>query len=155
MYVCVHGNIAEFCKERGLTPVEVWTGELSEYTGKHSILVTDSDISKQEYTYLKGELLTRGIVLISTKYEDAEYLKYFAERKKPCRQPFGLRVRDGEIVKNTREMVVVRRILELYDDGLSLRAISEDKDVRRSDGRKLSIGTINNIIKNRRKYEDE
>lgn len=162
MLVCVHGNCAEFCKERGLTPVEVWTGELSEYRGKHSMIVTDSDIPKHEYYYLKGELLTRGIVLISTRYEDdeefSEYLEYFAARKKSGRlgrQPFGLCVRDGKVVHNPHQIGVVRRVLELYDEGLTLRAISEDKGVRRPDGRKLSIGTVYNIIKNRRKYEDE
>lgn len=159
MLVCVHGNVAEYCKEKGLTPVEVWSGELSEYRGKQPMLVTDADISKHEYYYLKGDFLTRGIILISTRYEDdeelSEYLKYFAARKKSSRQPFGLRFRDGRIVRNEREMVVVRRILELHDEGLSLRAIGEDEGVRRPDGRKFSIGTISNIIKNRRKYEDE
>lgn len=161
MLVCVHGNCTEYCKEHGLTPVEVWSGELSKYRGKHSMLVTDADIPKREYYYAKCELLTRGIVLISTRYEDdedlSEYLEYFAARKKGDRlgrQPFGLRVRDGVIVQNPREMVVVRRILELWDEGLTLRAICEDEGVRRPDGRKFCIATINNIIKNRRKYED-
>jgi hypothetical protein len=161
MLVCVHGNVAEYCKAKGLTPVEVWTGELSEYRGKHSMLVTDADISKHEYYYLKCEYLTRGIVLLSTRYEDdedlMEYIEHFAERnkeKRRGRQPFGLRVRDGKIVKIPREMVVVRRILELYDEGWTLRAISDDESVRRPDGSYISIGTINNIIKNRRKYED-
>ena len=162
MLVCIHGNVVEFCKERGLTPVEVWTGELSEYRGKHSMLVTDSNISKNEYYYLKGEFLTRGIVLISTRYEDneelSEYLEYFAARSKGegrGRQSFGWRVIDGLVVPNPREMAVVRRILELYDEGLTLRAICEDEGVRHIDGRKLSVGTIHRIIKNRRKYEDE
>lgn len=162
MLVCIHGNAVEFCKERGLTPVEVWTGELSEYRGKHSVLVTNSDISKNEYYYLKGELLTRGIVLISTRYEDdqeiSEYLEYFAARSKGDgrgRQPFGWRVIDGLIVPNAHEMAVAHRILKLYDEGLTLRAIGEDKEVCHVDGRKLSVGTIHRIIKNRRKYEDE
>ena len=160
MLVCVHGNCTEYCKEKGLIPVEVWSGELSEYRGKHSMLITDADISKKEYYYVKCKLLEKGVVLLSTRYEDdedlTEYMEYFAARnKKIGRQPFGLRVRDGKIVKIPREMEVVHRILELYDEGRSLRAISEDESVRRPDGRKLSIGMINNILNNRRKYEDE
>jgi intein-encoded DNA endonuclease-like protein len=50
---------------------------------------------------------------------------------------------------------VVRRILELRDSGCAYREIREDAGVHHRDGRKLSISTIQIIVKNREEYEKE
>ncbi len=148
MKICIHGDIAEICKKRGIVPTEVWTGKLSEYNGICCTVVTDSDISKKEFYELKGEFRARGIELISTRYSDEE-------PKRIGRQPFGWRVFNGEIVEDAFEIEVALRAIELHDRGLTLRAISEDEDIcRPSDGSRLSSGTIYNIIKNRKKYEN-
>lgn len=162
MLVCVHGNVAEYCKARNMIPVEEWKGELSEYRGETRVLVTDSDISKHEYYYLKGEFRTRGIELISTRHEDdeelSEYIKYFVARQKTGRlgrQPYGWCVRDGDVVAIPSRIAVAKKIIKLYDEGLSLRAICEDESIRHPDGRKFSVSMVHVIVKNRRKYEDE
>ena len=140
MMVCAHGDVAKFCAERDMHIVDVWTGELSEYAGDSPVLVTDADISEHEYYFLKGELLSRGIELISTRYKDdkllSEFLVYSNSRRK--------KKYTGRPGFSDRE--VIAKILELHSAGLSLRKIQETEGVRWGDGRKLSISTIAKVI---------
>ena len=70
MIVCGHGNVFDFCKNRDMVVCEVWDGDLENYKGNCRVLVTDQDMSEQEYYYQKGKLLGRGIELIHTRYKD-------------------------------------------------------------------------------------
>lgn len=69
------------------------------------------------------------------------------------RQPFGFCKNNGKIVEVPNRIVVARRIIELRDAGMKLEKIREDESVRWPDGRKLSLDTINRILKNRSLYE--
>lgn len=143
MMVCAHGDVTEFCKERDMVICETWSGELCAYRGPCRVLVTDSDMSENEYYFLKGELLAKGIELVSTRYKDdkllSEFIVFAASR----------RVRSGG--RPPFENVdVIRRIRELSAAGLSLRAIREDEQVRHSDGRKLSISTISKYVRGKK-----
>lgn len=159
MIVCGHGNVFDFCKDRDMVVCEVWDGDLESYRGNCRVLVTDQDMSEQEYYYQKGKLLGRGIELISTRYKDdklmTEFLAYQAERRKEKyggRQPFGFR-RVGDEIREIPEMIAVaRKIVEMKDAGATLREIHESEGVCHMDGRKISISTIQQIIKNREKY---
>ena len=140
MMVCAHGNVTEYCKDRDMVICEVWDGDIREYKGDCRVLVTDSDISEQEYYFLKGELLGKGVELISTRYKDnellSEFLAYSVKRRRVHyrgRRPY--------------DAVVVQRIKELQSSGMTLRAIRDDDIVRRYDGKKLSISTIARILK--------
>lgn len=161
MIVCGHGNVSDFCAERDMVVCERYEGDLSDYRGSCTVVVSDQDMSEGEYYYLKGSLLNRGIELISTRYKDnpamLEYLAYMKERQREKyggRQPFGYYRRNGEVIENPEMMAVVRRILELRDAGITLRGIQEDAGVHHPDGRKISISTIQQIIKNRDRYEN-
>lgn len=160
MIVCAHGNVADFCKEHGMDIHETWNGDISDYSGSCRVLVTDSDIPEMEYYFVKSELMAKGVELVSTRYQDNEfltrYLMYANERRREkynSHLPFGLCHRNGEVIENAGKMVAVRRILELRDAGVTLRDIREDEFVRRPDGKKLSISTIQKIIKNRKIYK--
>ena len=145
MMVCAHGKVTEFCEKRDMVICDEWNGNLRDYDGPCRILVTDSDISENEYYFLKGELLGRGIELISTRYKDneglIEFLMYAHNRRK-TRNSGGRQKFDNE--------EVITRILELREKGLPLRAIRDDVRVRHPDGRKLSISTISNIIRSKK-----
>lgn len=140
MMVCAHGNVTEFCKDRDMVICDTWDGDIRDYRGPCRVLVTGDDMTEQEYYFAKGELLAKGIELISTRHKDdkllSEYLVYANDRRKHRRggrQPFS----DTE---------VIQRILELRGMGLTLRAIREDEGVRYRDGRKLSVSTIKKIV---------
>lgn len=147
MMVCAHGNVAKFCEEREMSICDVWDGDIRKYNGVCRVLVTDSDISESEYYFLKGELLAKGIELISTRYKDdkllSKYLVYSASRRKA---KYGGRkaIVGGDVVS---------RIRELRLSGMTLRAIREDEKVRRPDGRKLSISTIQKYIRDEKEEE--
>jgi hypothetical protein len=119
---------------------EKYEGEIRDYEGLCCVLVTDAEISEAEYYYLKGEFLARGYELVSTRYTDeklfSEYLIYANSRKKKSGGKKS--AIDGKIIQN---------ILKLRDEGKTLRGIREHESVRHPDGRKLSISTIQNIIK--------
>lgn len=144
MMVCAHGNVAEYCADKGMEIVATWDGKILDYRGKCPVLVTDSEMSENEYYFLKGEMYSRGVELISTKHKDnkqmSEYLAYAAERRSA---KSGGRPR-------FEDPVVSQRVLELRSKGLSLRAIQESEGVRHPDGRKLSLNTINNIIRSKK-----
>ena len=164
MVVCSHGNVSEFCEKHNMIPVEQYVGSLEDYTGECRIVVTDRDMSENEYYYLKGLLLARGVDLISVYHKDDEkvlgVVGYMAqraqERRKQTyggRQPFGWIRRNGVVEENPAMMAVARRIIELNDVGYTLRGIQDDSGVHHPDGRKISVSTIQQIIKNRDKYE--
>lgn len=160
MIVCGHGDVFDFCKDRDMVVCEVWDGDLENYKGNCRVLVTDQDMSEQEYYFQKGKLLGRGIELIHTRYKDdklmTEFLAYQAERRKEKyggRQPFGYRKIGDEIQEIPEMIAVARKIIEMKDAGATLREIHECEGVCHMDGRKISVSTIQQIIKNRGKYE--
>lgn len=147
MTVCAHGDVIDFCDEHDMVICDKWEGKLCEYNGPCRVLVTDSDISENEYYYLKGELLAKGIELISTRHRDdkklSEYLVYASGRRKSRRT--GRRPFEDESV--------IQRIHELRAKGMSIRSIQMAKGICRSDGSRLSTSTIFKIIKNRKNEE--
>ena len=162
MLVCAHGDVTEFCENRNMFICDKHDGEIKDYKGVCRVLVTDKDMTPAEYYFLKGEMLGRGIELISTMHNDsalmAELISSQAMRKKKNysgRQPFGFQLKDGAVMPTTEGMAVVQRIFEMRDAGYTLRQIQAEKDVHHPDGRKISISTIQQIIKNRNKYENE
>ena len=157
MMVCAHGDVAEYCEGKDMIICDKWDGDLREYSGMCRVIVTDIDVSKNEYYFLKGELLAKGIELISTRHKDdelmSEYLVYAASRQREkygARVPFGYHRVNGEIVEHPENMAVARRIRELKKAGFSLAQIREDEGARKPDGSRLSISTIQKIIKNER-----
>ena len=161
MLVCKHGEVSAYCAERDMVICEQYTGNLEDYDGNCRVLVTDQRMGENEYYFLKGKLLARGVELVSIWYKDnkllSEFLAYQAERRKENyngRQPFGFQRKNGEVTENPEMMKVVRRILDLRDAGMSYRLIREDEGVHHPDGRKISVDTIRQIIKNRGRYEE-
>lgn len=160
MIVCAHGDVTDFCKKHHMVIVETHEGDLLDYSGKARILVTDQKITEVEYYFVKGELIKRGVELVSTIHKDnVELLKltpYMSRREKSGgRSKFGFQKVDGEEVLTETGRAVVKRILELRDAGYYYRDICDDEGVHYPDGRKLNISTIQIIIKNRKIYEKE
>ena len=148
MIVCAHGEVTEYCESRDMIIMERYTGDIENYCGVCPVLVTDREMSSGEYYYLKGKMLARGVELVSTRYVDTENLvqgtvKEVSEKRRG-RRKFG----DG----SEAEMAVVRRIFELRDAGVTMREISEDPEVHRMDGERMSVSTIQTILNNREKY---
>ena len=164
MVVCGHGKVDNFCAKHGMIIVDRCNGTVLDYDGVCKVVVTDREMSEQEYYYLKGRMLARGYELVSTIHKDtgfaATLITYHARkenegksRKFGGRCKFGFHRVNGETVPQEEKMVVVRRIFELRDKGYTLSAIQDDEGVRHIDGRKLSLSTIQLIIKNRKEYE--
>lgn len=162
MIVCGHGDVTEYCKAHDMAVCETWGGDLENYRGGCRVLVTDQDMSEQEYYYIKNKLMSRGVELISTRHKDnpamLSYLAYAAERRKEKyggRQPFGYR-KVGTEIREIPEMIdVARKIIMLKDAGATLRQIHEAAGICHPDGRKISVSTIQQIIKNRERYEND
>lgn len=162
MRVCAHGDVTEYCETRDMIICEIWDGIIDDYNGSCRILVTDREMSENEYYYLKGKMLGRGIELISTRHKDnklmTEFLAYQAKRRKRAysgRQPFGYR-RVGNEIREIPEMIdVARKIIMLRDAGATLRKIRDFEGIRHTDGRKISVDTIRQIIANRKRYEND
>ena len=145
MLVCAHGEVSEYCKNRDMIIMERYTGKIENYRGGCRVLVTDLDMSLNEYCYLKGMMLAHGTELVSTRYVDSENLVYSIDkRENRGRRKFG---DDSEA-----EMAVVRRIFEMRDAGHTMKEISEDENVRYLDGRRMTVSTIQVILDNRNKY---
>lgn len=161
MFVCAHGEISEFCKNYDVIVAEEYDGEIEEYAGVFPVLVTDAEMTEAEYFYLKGKMLAKGVELVSTRHSDmecmTEILAYHAkgQPKKGGRQKFGFVCDNGVMRLHEEGKEVVRRILELRDSGCAYREIREDAGVHHRDGRKLSVSTIQIIVKNREEYEKE
>lgn len=157
--VCAHGEVGEFCEKHDLVVCERYDGDIEAYNGSCRTLVTDQSMSQSEYYYIKDKLMRRGIDLISIDHKDThemlEFLGYVASRRKEKyggRQPFGYQKRNGVVVENGAMMYVARRIIELRDSGMTLREIQEFPEIHHADGRKISVSTIQQIIKNRERY---
>ena len=158
--VCGHGDVAEFCARMEMVVCEEYDGDIADYNGGCRVLVTAQDLPEMEYYMLKGKLMGRGIELISSRWIDdprmiALLVCQVQNRKEKYggRQRFGYRRRGGQVEEIPGSMAVARRILELRDAGHTLRSIQEDENVHHPDGRKISVSTIQQIIKNREKYE--
>lgn len=157
--VCAHGDVKEFCESKDLLICSEYDGELTDYHGGCRVLITDQRMTKTEYYYHKDLLMRRGVNLISTEHEDTpemlEYLAYSADRRKEKyggRQPFGFQRRNGVVVENTTLIAVARNVIDMRDTGMTLREIHESPEIRHLDGRKISVSTIQQIVKNREKY---
>lgn len=163
MIVCLHGDAIDFCKNHDMVIGGMYVGEIEDYDGAIKVLVTDQEMSRHEYFFLKGKLFARGVELVSTRYKDddlvSEFLMYSAGREQKNRHGgryrFGYHNKNGEIKLHESGRAVVKRIFELRDRGFTYRAISEDAGVHHLDGGKLSISTIQIILQNREKYEEE
>ena len=156
MIVCAHGEVSEFCEKSGLTIYEHYTGELENYAGTCPVIVTDREMTKNEYYYLKMKLLRRRIELVSIHHKDedlSEFVVYMSQRqrkeKRGGRLPFGFTSNGVD----EKKIAVARRIIKLRDSGYTYKQIQEDPEVHHGDGRELSISTIQVILGNRSKYE--
>lgn len=155
MIVCAHGNVSEYCDSRGMVIAETWEGDFREYCGKCSIIVTDADISEAEYYFEKGKLLAVGIELISTRYTDdpkvVNYITYAMSRDdgKKRRVAFGYRRKGERLVEVPEEMAVIAKIRGLSNQGMTIREIQAADGVCYTDGRRLSVSMIHNILKRR------
>lgn len=151
MIVCAHGDVEKYCLDRGMVICAQHIGAIESYEGSCRVLVTDADMSENEFYALKLKMLRRGVELVSTRHSDeamAEFVAYLAQSEK--REKHGGRRMFG--LKSGEEMAVVYRIFELRDAGCTLKEISEDPGVGYLDGRKMSLSTIQTILKNRNKY---
>lgn len=159
MIVVAHGDVDRYCSEHDMVIGERYEGDLRGYKGCCP-LVTDADIAKNEYFYIKYKMLLRKVQIISTRWasvELAEFVAYCAEqeskhRKERGRVMFGCRRLGGMIVDDPAGMRVVNRIFELRDSGATYERIRNDEGVHHLDGRKMSISTIQVILGNRDKY---
>ena len=160
MYVIAHGNVDQYCADRGWAVAGRYDGALVEIKNIiPPVVVTDEALDKNEYYYLKYLLLKRGVELISVWFEPSEttdFLVYLNQRERDRsrrgRLPFGFMVKNGEVVENPETISVARRIVALRDAGCTYKQIQDDDLVRYPDGRKMSISTIQVILKNRNKY---
>ena len=163
MIVAAHGNVDEYCENHDMTVVERYGGKVEDYSGGCAVLVTDNCSDVNEYYYLKYKMAKRKIELVSTHWGEGnreDFVAYLnqheAEERKRLyagRLPFGFRRVDGQVVADREAMAVARRIIALRDAGKTYRDISEDSLVRFPDGRRMSISTIQVILRNRGKYE--
>ena len=158
MIVIAHGDVVEYCAAHGMTIVDKYVGELEEYDVRGTILVTAEQLEKHEYYYLKYKMLRRKVELICVHWCDSEFrefVEYVAARETGRyigRLPFGFRRIGGETVADERGVAIARRIITMRDSGATYKAIQEDPDVHHLDGRRMSISTIQVILKNRSKY---
>lgn len=163
MVVAAHGSVDAYCLEHGMTIGERYTGKVEDYRGSHLILVTDNCDSLNDYYYQKHKLRRRGVELVSTHWRNedvAAFVEHLTEREAEERKrvfsgrtAFGFRRVNGEDVEIPAAMVVARRIIAMRDAGATYKLIAEDPDVAYPDGRRMSISTIQVILKNREKYE--
>jgi hypothetical protein len=113
------------------------------------VLVTDEELTRYEYCFWKGYLAARGIELVSTRHEDGpELSKCFVKLpgQSKARQPFGYRMTNGVVSLIPGYGEVIERIVELREQGYTLRRIQEDEKVCHPDGRRLSLTTIDNVL---------
>ena len=163
MVVCAHdnhGKVAEFCEAHEMKILEWYTGNLRDcHKGDCTVVVTDQAMSRQEYDSLKCTLFGRGLELVSTDWTDDEVILALLRqtieyrKRRGGRQMFGFTKKNGVIVEIPEMMEVARRVIELRDAGITLKGIRADSGVHHPDGKKISMSTIQLIIKNRDKYE--
>lgn len=164
MIVAAHGNVDEYCEAHGMTIVERYSGDVLEYRGGCGVLVTDNCEDQNDYYYTKYRLMLRKVELVSTHWGDEgveEFVRYLGERelvdrkKFAGRLAFGFRRMNGVVVEDPVSIGIARRIIRLRDLGWTYKQIQEDDGVGYPDGRKMSVSTIQVILKNRGKYESE
>lgn len=161
MIVCGNGDVAAYCRDHDMVVYEQYDGDPIDYRGNCAVLVTDREMPRAEYYYVKCELMGRGVELVSIHHTDdeimSEFLAYAAERRKKrygTRQMFGYYRKNGVVLPREDSLAVVRHIFALRDAGCTLRTIQEDPEVHHPDGRRLSLATIQKILKDRGKYEE-
>lgn len=158
--VCAHGDVDLFCKRHGLEISERYDDEITRYSGGCDVIVTAQKMSKNEYYCLKMTMLRRRIDVVSVYFCDkdlTEFVEYMSSKRRPKyggRLPFGFRREGGGIVRNPHEIAVVRRIECLRASGKSYREIVEDDGVRHTDGRKLTLTMVRNILMNLERYSE-
>lgn len=161
MIVVAHGNVDAYCSDHDMVIGERYTGDLLEYKGSCPIVVTDADVSKNEYFYMKYLLLRRSVELVSTRWvsvELSEFVAYVVEQESKNRKRyggrllFGMRKIGGAVIGDPELFPVVERIIELRDQGATYAEIKSDPEVHRADGGELPISTIQTILNNRDKY---
>lgn len=159
MIVCSHGNVGDYCKEYDMIATETHTGEILDYDGICRVIVTDQEMTENEYYSLKGLMLSKGYELVSVHHTDKRCLvnliihmtaKDLEARKKKFagRYMFGTNA-DGWI-PGMRD--VVMKIFDLKEVGFSLRQIKACPDVHHPDGRSVSISTIRNVLEKKEEY---
>ena len=160
MVVCAHGDVAGFCEVHEMQILETYIGDITEYHKSNcSVVVTDTVMTRQEYDSLKCTLFARGVELVSTEWTDDEVILRLLNnqiqnrKKRGGRQVFGFTKKNGQVVEIPEMMEVARRVITLRDAGYTLKSICADRKVRHSDGRKISVSTVQQIIKNRERYE--
>lgn len=160
MVVVAHGNVDGYCEEHGFTIGGRYDGRIEEYDGACRVLVTDERFpSKNDFYRVKCFLLHRKVELISVYWQDDEMDAFVVHLNEHRRSRNGGRVRfgfhrvGGEVVPDEAMMPVIRRILELYDAGSTLREIREDESVRYLDGRLIAVSVIHGVVMNRGMYE--
>ena len=162
MLVAAHGNVDSYCESHGMTIRERWYGEVEDYEGDCLVLVTDNCEDENEYYYLKYKLRRRKIELVSTHWSDKskeEFISYLHSRdqsenkgKFSGRTAFGFYRVNGQVLESPEAMAIARKIVELRDAGWTYRRIAEE--VSHPDGRKMAVSTVQQILKNRSKYEN-
>lgn len=162
MIVAAHGNVSEYCAAHGMQIGEVYTGKVEDYHGNCLILVTDNCDTEHEYYYLKYKLRKRKIELVSTHWNNEDvsafvrYLEQMESREKSGgRAPFGFRWESGKVVEDPAVIEVARKVIALRDAGIPWRKIAESDEICYRDGSKLSISTLQVIVKNRSKYDEK
>lgn len=160
MVVCAHGDVAGFCEAHEMQILESYVGDLLDYhKGNCAVIVTDAVMTRQEYDSLKCTLFGRGVELVSVDWTDDEVILRLLHNqiqnrgKRGGRQMFGFTKRNGQIVEIPRLMYVARKIIELRDSGMTLKEIREFPEIHHLDYKKISVSTIQQIIKNRERYE--
>jgi hypothetical protein len=159
MVVCAHGDVSRFCEEHEMEILEKYEGDLLDYNGKCLVIVTDQKMSREEYESLKCKVFGHGYELVSVDWtDDAIILALLRQmitnrKKRGGRNPFGFRKEAGEFVEIPMLIDVARDIIRMRDAGQTLKYIRDHEGICHLDGKKLSMSTIQQIIKNREKYE--
>lgn len=162
--VAAHGAVDEYCEAHEMGIAERYDGALEEYNGACAVVVTAQAMDKNEFFYLKYKFLEKGRELVSIHEVPCDkafsaFLAYVRARELESRRthggrpPFGYRWRKGQIEEHPENMVVARRIFALRDAGATYKQIADDPDVHYADGRRMSVSTVQTILKNRSKYE--
>lgn len=160
MIVCAHGDVSKYCETHDMIIGDTYIGKIEDYNGACPVLVTDEELGENRFYELVLLLFRRGVNLVSTRYGDekvSSFVSYMALQKKlkhGGRMKFGFHRVGGNVVLTEEGRAVVARIFELRDAGYTLKRITEDENVHYPDGRELSVSTVQQILKNRRNYED-
>ena len=160
MIVCAHGEVTEYCEQHDMVIGDCYIGKIEDYKGACPVLVTDEALGENRFYELKLLLFRRGVELVSTRYADEKVTSFIShmallqKAKRGGRMKFGFRRVGGKAVLTEEGRAVAQRIFELREAGFTLKQISEDKDIHHPGGRRMSTSTVQQILKNRRNYEE-